>query len=229
MKTQKAATTAPQSSTPVAGLSFAPPTLSASAMIAAPVALQPGQSGILPNLNLPKPKKSPKKKIKPVGPALALSGGAAHGDFEVGVVRYLYEHGLKPAIICGTSVGSINGLKLAEGEPAKPAKRDKDGHLQGLAGLIDIWESLRFNRDMYKVLDPISKFLDVLKTVATGVAAGSLVGGSVGGPLDLFLGALVGGRLEEDTLKDGIATLLGTPSLGELQSAANEDAEGFEL
>jgi predicted acylesterase/phospholipase RssA len=79
-------------------------------------------------------KKKGSKPIKQIGPAIALSGGAAHGDFEVGVVRYLYEHGLVPKIICGTSVGSINGLKLAEGEPAGPAEPDVVLHVQGLAG-----------------------------------------------------------------------------------------------
>ncbi len=37
---------------------------------------------------------------------LALSGGVAHGDFEVGAVRYLYDiRKLRPNIITGTSVG----------------------------------------------------------------------------------------------------------------------------
>ena len=171
-------------------------------------------SGPLPDFNLPKPTQSKKKPVAPVGPALALSGGAAHGDFEVGVVRYLYEHGLVPKIICGTSIGAINGLKLAEGEPDGAAKPDADGHVQGLAGLIEIWKSLKYDSDMYKMLDPISKFIDVLKTVATGVAAGSLVGGSIAGPFGLFFGALAGGAIEKDTLENGLQTLLSTQSLG---------------
>lgn len=48
--------------------------------------------------------------------AIVLSGGFALGSFEVGAVRYLYNNGVRPDIICGTSVGSINGSKLAEGE-----------------------------------------------------------------------------------------------------------------
>lgn len=182
--------------------------------VALPAPVEQRASGPLPNFNLPKPTPSRKKPVAPVGPALALSGGAAHGDFEVGVVRYLYAHGLVPKIICGTSIGAINGLKLAEGEPDGPAKPDADGHVQGLTGLIEIWKSLKYDSDMYKTLDPISKFMDVLKTVATGVAAGSLVGGSVGGPIGLMLGALVGGGIEKDTLESGLKTLLGTQSLG---------------
>lgn len=48
--------------------------------------------------------------------ALSLAGGFAHGSFEVGAVRYLYDQGIRPNILCGTSVGALNALKLAEGE-----------------------------------------------------------------------------------------------------------------
>src|SRR5207248_5784039 len=47
--------------------------------------------------------------------AIILSGGGAHGDFEVGALRCLYNRGLYPQSICGASVGAINGVKLAEG------------------------------------------------------------------------------------------------------------------
>ena len=50
------------------------------------------------------------------GTAIVLSGGSAKGDFEVGAVRCLYNRGVRPKILCGTSVGSVNALKLAEGE-----------------------------------------------------------------------------------------------------------------
>jgi len=77
-----------------------------------------------------------------VATAITLSGGGAAGDFQVGALRFLYDHGVVPDIICGTSVGAINAVKLAEGEdPANPG--------QGLAGLEAIWGSLRFDSDMY--------------------------------------------------------------------------------
>lgn len=68
--------------------------------------------------------------------ALVLGGGGAKGDFEVGAVLFLYEQNIRPDIICGTSVGSINAVKLAEGEGA-------------LAALESIWRSMRVNADMY--------------------------------------------------------------------------------
>ncbi|GAA3634900.1 patatin-like phospholipase family protein [Microlunatus ginsengisoli] len=74
--------------------------------------------------------------------ALSLSGGGAKGDFQVGALRHLYDRGIRPTIICSTSVGSINAIKLAEGDdPADPSR--------GLAGLERQWESLQVNGDMY--------------------------------------------------------------------------------
>jgi predicted acylesterase/phospholipase RssA len=46
--------------------------------------------------------------------AIVLSGGGARGDFQVGALLYLYGVGRYPQIICGSSVGAINGVKLAE-------------------------------------------------------------------------------------------------------------------
>ncbi len=68
--------------------------------------------------------------------AIVLGGGGAKGDFQVGAVQYLYERGITPQIICGTSVGAINGVSLAEG----------DG---GLDKLKNTWLKLNCNDDMY--------------------------------------------------------------------------------
>lgn len=62
--------------------------------------------------------------------AIVLSGGGAKGDFEVGVLHYLYSTGIRPDVLCTTSVGSVNGLKLAEGET---------GPDRGLSGLTAMW------------------------------------------------------------------------------------------
>ena len=37
-------------------------------------------------------------------PALVLSGGGAKGDFELGAIRALYDAGIVPPILVGTSV-----------------------------------------------------------------------------------------------------------------------------
>jgi NTE family protein len=77
----------------------------------------------------------------PIG--LALSGGGARGDFQVGAIRFLYDQGIRPDVIAGTSVGAVNGVKLAEGETGAD-------HTQGLAGLEKIWNELQVNSDMYR-------------------------------------------------------------------------------
>jgi predicted acylesterase/phospholipase RssA len=69
--------------------------------------------------------------------AFVLGGGGTKGDFEVGALRYLVDSGFEADILCGTSVGSINAIKLAEG-------RD------GMVGLETIWlERMQNNNSMY--------------------------------------------------------------------------------
>jgi NTE family protein len=46
---------------------------------------------------------------------LALSGGAVRGLAHIGVIKVLQEVGIKPAVIVGTSVGSIIGAALSAG------------------------------------------------------------------------------------------------------------------
>jgi NTE family protein len=73
--------------------------------------------------------------------ALVLSGGGSKGDFELGAIRYLYEvKKIQPTLISGTSVGSLNGAKLAEGESSAES---------GLRGLLTIWLSLDRKEDMW--------------------------------------------------------------------------------
>jgi NTE family protein len=47
------------------------------------------------------------------GTAFVLGGGGALGAAEVGMLRALFEHGIQPALIVGTSVGAINGALVA--------------------------------------------------------------------------------------------------------------------
>jgi NTE family protein len=72
--------------------------------------------------------------------ALVLGGGAAHGAYEVGVLRYLHEAlprelGIAPRldILSGTSAGAINTCALAAyaHDPA-----------QGVRRLVELWQSL---------------------------------------------------------------------------------------
>lgn len=78
---------------------------------------------------------------------LALSGGGAKGSFQVGALRFLYEEKkIRPKVIVGTSVGAVNGVKLAEGEDSSSAT---DGHVAGFAGLLDQWLNIESEADMF--------------------------------------------------------------------------------
>ncbi len=45
--------------------------------------------------------------------AFVLGGGGALGAYEVGMLRALDEHGVRPDLVVGTSVGAINGAAVA--------------------------------------------------------------------------------------------------------------------
>jgi len=90
--------------------------------------------------------------------ALVLSGGGAKGCFQLGAAWYLYRAArLRPTLISGTSVGAVNGLKLAEGgytDPGDVLPDDAplaygDGGSRGIIGLWQLWRSMRSEPDMY--------------------------------------------------------------------------------
>lgn len=64
--------------------------------------------------------------------AFVLSGGASLGAVQVGMLRALYERGVVPDVIIGTSVGAINGAFIAS---RPPTVRTADT-------LADIWRSV---------------------------------------------------------------------------------------
>lgn len=64
--------------------------------------------------------------------AFVLGGGGNLGAVQVGMVRALFDHGVRPDLIVGCSVGALNGAALA-GDPT-PA---------GAERLVDIWLNLR--------------------------------------------------------------------------------------
>ena len=84
--------------------------------------------------------------------AWCLSGGGTRGDFEVGAVRYLDLAGRNPNSITGTSVGAVNGVKLAEGR-------------QAILELEQIWANLSVNSDMYVEEPWFAKIESDVKTV----------------------------------------------------------------
>lgn len=98
--------------------------------------------------------------------AIALSGGGAKGSFQIGALRYLYQHVLGqaliplPTVLAGTSVGAVNATKLAE------------GGRQAFEELEKIWRGLYRNEDMYEEQSWFSTLEGVVKDVMRLVSSG---------------------------------------------------------
>jgi NTE family protein len=63
--------------------------------------------------------------------AVVLSGGGNRGVAQVGMLRALVEAGIRPDVVIGTSVGSLNGAGLA-----------KDPTPEGIDSLTEVWLGL---------------------------------------------------------------------------------------
>ena len=114
----------------------------------------PSPSTDLPTISVPG------KPVVPRSTALVLSGGGARGAYEVGVLSYLFGDfvrvlGRVPSIdiICGTSVGGINGSYLAAhmGDAARGVRR-----------LVDLWNSLELQQVLHFSLSQALKLPRVL-------------------------------------------------------------------
>lgn len=70
--------------------------------------------------------------------AFVLGGGGLLGAVEVGMLRALFEAGVRPDLVLGTSVGALNGALVA----ADPS----DGVIERLVGL---WHSAVENREVW--------------------------------------------------------------------------------
>src|SRR5215475_11887619 len=123
--------------------------------------------------------------------AIVLSGGAAYGAYEVGVLKYLSEKkGFDPSIITGTSVGGYNAAVLTT----------QSIHRLEEIWLTDIPESptggngvLRVRGNPLPYFDPphparmLSRFLsDGIFLAETGLKRGEAFFSSRGGPASRF-------------------------------------------
>ena len=86
------------------------------------------------------------------GVAFVLAGGASLGAIQVGMLRSLYEHGIAPDVIVGTSAGALNGAFIAS-RPQTVATADALGR---------IWHELR--RGQVFPLNPVIGLLGFVGT-----------------------------------------------------------------
>lgn len=67
--------------------------------------------------------------------ALVLSGGAVHGAYQLGAIKYLVEDlGMQYDVLCGVSVGALNSAFLS----LYPKEQEKDA----VANLDNIWQNI---------------------------------------------------------------------------------------
>lgn len=75
--------------------------------------------------------------------AFVLGGGGLRGAAEVGMIKALAETDIRPGLVVGTSVGSINGAMIASGDLPRMAVLLEDMwlHLEGTGVLREGWLS----------------------------------------------------------------------------------------
>jgi NTE family protein len=82
--------------------------------------------------------------------AFVLSGGASLGSIQVGMLEALYERGIEPDLIIGTSAGALNGAFIAERPQTVETARE----------LGDVWRGL--SRGQIFPLNPLTGALGFL-------------------------------------------------------------------
>lgn len=82
--------------------------------------------------------------------AFVLSGGASLGAIQVGMLQALYERGIAPDLIVGTSAGALNGAFIAS----------RDQSVATAEALGDVWRNLR--RGQVFPLNPVTGLLGFL-------------------------------------------------------------------
>jgi NTE family protein len=70
--------------------------------------------------------------------AFVLGGGGVLGAVEVGMLQALFERGIAPDLVLGTSVGALNGAMVA-----------RDPSLAVIERLTELWQTVASNREVY--------------------------------------------------------------------------------
>jgi NTE family protein len=70
--------------------------------------------------------------------AFVLGGGGLLGAVEVGMLRALFEHDVRPDLVLGTSVGALNGLVVARQPDLGAADR-----------LVELWHDIATSDEIY--------------------------------------------------------------------------------
>ncbi|MCP5131333.1 MAG: patatin-like phospholipase family protein [Pseudomonadales bacterium] len=80
----------------------------------------------------------------PIKRALILSGGGGRGAYQVGVWRRLQEIGWQPDMVCGTSIGSINGALIGSGWDAGQLEAFWTSLDRKRAFRVSLWRRIKY-------------------------------------------------------------------------------------
>jgi NTE family protein len=106
--------------------------------------------------------------------AFVLGGGGHNGAAEVGMLRALFEHEIRPDVVVGTSVGAMNGAAVAAAPTLETVRRLREvwltlnedqifggSILAGAANLVRTRTSLHSNRSLRTMIEqllPVATF-----------------------------------------------------------------------
>jgi len=82
--------------------------------------------------------RQPMRKSQKPRLGLALGGGSARGWAHVGVLRALEQAGIRPDLVCGTSIGALVGAAYAAGELDRFEKWVLDLRMKDVISLMDV-------------------------------------------------------------------------------------------
>jgi NTE family protein len=78
--------------------------------------------------------------------AFVLSGGGSLGASQAGMVQALYERGVRPDLLVGTSARAVNAGLIASRPPTPQTAADLQRVWRGL-GRSDVFPPIRWSRD----------------------------------------------------------------------------------
>ncbi|HEY9277667.1 MAG TPA: patatin-like phospholipase RssA [Methylotenera sp.] len=146
---------------------------------------------------------------------LALGGGSARGWSHIGVIRVLEQAGIKPDIVCGTSIGALVGAVYAAGELERFEQWVLGLKISDVVSYMDVSLSsglLKGERIMeFFRRDYVDRAIEDLSipfaAVATSLKTGAEVWLRDGSTLEAVRASIALPGLFEPSLKDG-ATLV---------------------
>jgi NTE family protein len=149
--------------------------------------------------------------------ALALGGGSARGWAHIGVIRALEQAGIRPDIVCGTSVGALVGAAYVAGELDRLEEWVRGLKVRDVVALMDVTlrsgllkgdRLMEFFRRHFPDR-PIEELTIPFAAVATALATGAEIWLRCGSTLDAVRASIAVPGLFAPVLHDGVVLVDG--------------------